>query len=174
MTALGEWLKQLVIIVLLAAFADLLLPTRSMEKYVRMVMGLAIVAAMLQPIVPLLSRNWSGQAAATAADELLPNNATSSASGSSTGTTTTLTQEFQQQTNQAADSLLATRLRAEIVALYPVTVSSIDAHGVGLSGSQLSVHVVLGAASARTVSNIRDHLAHELDVPARQVTVTTG
>ena len=174
MTALGEWLKQLVIIVLLAAFADLLLPTRAMEKYVRMVMGLAIVAAMLQPIVPLLSRNWSGQAAATAADELLPNNAKSGASGSSTGTTATLTQEFQRQTNQAADHLLATRLRAEIEALYPVTVSGMDVHGVGRSGSQLSVHVMLGSAPTTIVSKIRDHLAHELDVPASQITVTTG
>lgn len=174
MNGLGEWLKQLVIIVLLAAFADLLLPTRSMQKYVRMVMGLAIIAAMLQPIVPLLSRNWSDQAASTAANELLPSGGTSAEGAAQAGSLRALTTDIKRQTEQTAEHLLATRLRGEVQALYPVSVSSIDVSGVDKSGSQLSVRVVLAQASGAMAEKVRNHLAHELDIPIGQVTVTTG
>ena len=40
--ALGVWLRQVVAAVLLAALIDLLLPNRTMQRYVRLVAGLFI------------------------------------------------------------------------------------------------------------------------------------
>ncbi|GGA39752.1 hypothetical protein GCM10007416_10900 [Kroppenstedtia guangzhouensis] len=47
---LSGWLKQIVILVLIAAFMDLLLPNNSMERYIKLVMGLLIILAILSPV----------------------------------------------------------------------------------------------------------------------------
>ncbi|EGK14325.1 hypothetical protein HMPREF9374_0286 [Desmospora sp. 8437] len=47
---LSGWLKQIVILVLIAVFMDLLLPNNSMERYVKLVMGLLIILSILSPI----------------------------------------------------------------------------------------------------------------------------
>ncbi|MFD1428066.1 stage III sporulation protein AF [Kroppenstedtia sanguinis] len=47
---LSGWLKQIVVLVLLAVFMDLLLPNNSMDRYVKLVMGLLIILAMISPI----------------------------------------------------------------------------------------------------------------------------
>ncbi len=51
---LSGWLKQIVILVMIAAFIDLLLPNNAMERYVKLVMGLLIILAILSPIFQLL------------------------------------------------------------------------------------------------------------------------
>lgn len=55
MTWLGGWLKELVLIVLLASFVDMILPSRSMERYVKLVLSLLILLTLLSPVVRLLS-----------------------------------------------------------------------------------------------------------------------
>ncbi|MFB5268374.1 stage III sporulation protein AF [Paenibacillus enshidis] len=57
MSWLGEWLRHLVMIVLLAAFVDLILPSRSMERYVRLVLSLLILLTLISPIAQLLRGN---------------------------------------------------------------------------------------------------------------------
>ncbi|MGG4219730.1 stage III sporulation protein AF [Paenibacillus jamilae] len=59
MTWLGGWLKELVLIVLLASFVDMILPSRSMERYVKLVLSLLILLTLLSPIVRLLSSSPS-------------------------------------------------------------------------------------------------------------------
>jgi stage III sporulation protein AF len=54
---LSDWLKQIVLLVLVATFIDLLLPNKSMERYVKLVMGLLIIMAMLSPIFTLLKKD---------------------------------------------------------------------------------------------------------------------
>lgn len=54
MSWLGEWLKHVILIVLLATFVDLILPSRSMERYVKLVLSLLILFTLLSPIVELL------------------------------------------------------------------------------------------------------------------------
>lgn len=49
--ALSAWLKQIIIVTLIAAFLDLLLPSSVMQKYVRMVMGLIVVLTMISPLL---------------------------------------------------------------------------------------------------------------------------
>lgn len=55
MSILGEWLKDIIIIVLFAVFIDLLLPNRAMERYVKFVISLLILLTLLSPIMRILS-----------------------------------------------------------------------------------------------------------------------
>ncbi|AOZ91463.1 stage III sporulation protein AF [Paenibacillus crassostreae] len=55
MTWLNEWIKEVIMIVLLATFVDLILPSRSMERYVKLVLSLLILLTLLQPIISLFT-----------------------------------------------------------------------------------------------------------------------
>lgn len=77
MIALGIWLKHLVLIVIVSVIADLLLPTKSMQKYVRAVLGIAIIAAMIQPITPMFRQNWVEDITTAITDEVTRNGAES-------------------------------------------------------------------------------------------------
>jgi stage III sporulation protein AF len=54
---LADWLKQIVLLVLIAAFLDLLLPNNALERYVKLVMGLLIILAILTPVFQLVQKN---------------------------------------------------------------------------------------------------------------------
>lgn len=56
---LSEWLKEIILIVLLASFVDLLLPNSSFQKYARMVMGLLIILTIISPIFSIFSEDFS-------------------------------------------------------------------------------------------------------------------
>ncbi|GED51826.1 MULTISPECIES: stage III sporulation protein AF [Brevibacillus] len=53
MTWLTLWLKKIILLVLLAAFLDLILPNTSMQRYVKMVMGLIILMTIISPVFAL-------------------------------------------------------------------------------------------------------------------------
>jgi len=55
MNFLGDWLKQIIIIVLFAVFIDLLLPNRAMERYVRFVVSLLILLTLITPVVRIFT-----------------------------------------------------------------------------------------------------------------------
>ncbi len=55
MSFLSEWLKEIIFIVLIAVFIDLLLPNRSMERYAKFVVSLIILLTLLSPVMKLLS-----------------------------------------------------------------------------------------------------------------------
>jgi len=50
---LSLWLKKIILLVLLAAFLDLVLPNTSLQRYVKMVMGLIILLTIMSPIFAL-------------------------------------------------------------------------------------------------------------------------
>lgn len=54
MDGLKEWVRGLVLLVLLASCMELLLPMNAMKKYVRMTMGLLVVLAVTRPILGFL------------------------------------------------------------------------------------------------------------------------
>lgn len=56
MDTLAEMVKSVVIIVLLAGFAEMLLPGEEMGRYVQLVMGLFVIVAILTPVLGLLRR----------------------------------------------------------------------------------------------------------------------
>lgn len=62
---LSEWIKQIVLLVLIATFIDLLLPNQSFDRYVKLVLGLLIIMAILTPILQLINQDidftsWKG------------------------------------------------------------------------------------------------------------------
>ncbi|WP_181151106.1 stage III sporulation protein AF [Paenibacillus sp. PCH8] len=75
---LSSWLKELIMIVLLATFVDMLLPNRSMERYVKLVLSLLILLTLLSPITKLLRSDPVGELkrAMTAMDTPSAGNAT--------------------------------------------------------------------------------------------------
>ncbi|MGC5324412.1 stage III sporulation protein AF [Brevibacillus sp. SYSU BS000544] len=50
MDLLTLWLKKIILLVLLAAFLDLILPNTNLQRYVKMVMGLIILMTILSPV----------------------------------------------------------------------------------------------------------------------------
>lgn len=50
---LSLWLKNIILLVLLAAFLDLILPNTQLQKYVKVVMGLMILLTILTPVFSL-------------------------------------------------------------------------------------------------------------------------
>ncbi|MBN6186021.1 stage III sporulation protein AF [Aneurinibacillus sp. BA2021] len=59
MTLLILWLKKIILLVLLATFLDLLLPNGAYSKYVRLVMGLLILLALLSPVLDVFRTDIS-------------------------------------------------------------------------------------------------------------------
>lgn len=51
---LSSWLREIILIILLAIFIDLLLPNSSMQRYVKVVISLFILLAIISPIISLL------------------------------------------------------------------------------------------------------------------------
>jgi stage III sporulation protein AF len=58
MEIIRDLVQTLIIIVVLAVFLDMLLPTGQMKPYVKMVMGLLIIIAVLHSISGLLQQDW--------------------------------------------------------------------------------------------------------------------
>lgn len=55
MVWLSSWLKEVIMVVLVATFVDLILPSRSMERYVKLVLSLLILLTLLGPLIKLLT-----------------------------------------------------------------------------------------------------------------------
>lgn len=53
--AIGAWVKNLIFLVLFAAFLELLLPAGSMKKFLRLIIGIFLLTAVLQPAVNVLN-----------------------------------------------------------------------------------------------------------------------
>lgn len=58
MAFLASWIQQLILVVIMAAFLDLLLPNNAMQRYVRLVMGLVILMLILSPLITLFKNDW--------------------------------------------------------------------------------------------------------------------
>lgn len=56
---LNDWIREIVLILLLATFIDLILPNSTFERYVKVVIGLMILLAVLAPIVSFLQLDWN-------------------------------------------------------------------------------------------------------------------
>lgn len=71
---MGDWIRQIVLILFIATFIDLLLPNSSLERYVKLVMGLIIIMAILQPILQLILKedSWNKIAASFSTAESMP------------------------------------------------------------------------------------------------------
>lgn len=64
MEAMSGWLKQIVAVVLLAALVDLVLPNRTMQRYVRLVAGLIILLTIATPVLQWIRGDFDSKLAA--------------------------------------------------------------------------------------------------------------
>lgn len=64
MDGLSHWLRQIIAVVLLASLIDLLLPNRTMQRYVRLVAGLFILMTVATPIMHWMKGDFSTRLAA--------------------------------------------------------------------------------------------------------------
>ncbi|WP_123040914.1 stage III sporulation protein AF [Cohnella candidum] len=64
MEGLSGWLKQIVAVVLLAGLVDLLLPNKTMQRYVRLVAGLFILLTVATPMLNWLHSDFGNRLAA--------------------------------------------------------------------------------------------------------------
>lgn len=55
---LTVWVKTIVFVVLFATFLEFLLPNSSMQRFVRVIMGLFILLTVLNPVVDLIHNKW--------------------------------------------------------------------------------------------------------------------
>lgn len=62
MEALRNWLRSVVVIIVLASFLEYLLPGDELRRYVRMVVNLLLVLALVGPIVQIIRRPPTGLA----------------------------------------------------------------------------------------------------------------
>ena len=53
MSFLSSWISNIIIFILLATVIDMLLPSSSLQKYTKMVIGLLLIAIIITPILSL-------------------------------------------------------------------------------------------------------------------------
>ncbi|MEG6585630.1 stage III sporulation protein AF [Dendrosporobacter sp. 1207_IL3150] len=56
--AVSDWIKNIIMIVLFASFLELLLPSSSMQKFIRVIIGLFITLAILNPIIDIIQNRF--------------------------------------------------------------------------------------------------------------------
>ncbi|MGG1515260.1 stage III sporulation protein AF [Paenibacillus oryzisoli] len=56
---LAGWLKTVIMVIMLATFVDLLLPSNTMQRYVKTVLSLFILLTLLSPVLQLFQKDWS-------------------------------------------------------------------------------------------------------------------
>lgn len=56
MSVVGDWVKSIVFVLVLASVMEMLLPRGSLHRFVQVVLGLMIIMSLLQPMLELLSR----------------------------------------------------------------------------------------------------------------------
>ena len=57
MAMLTDWVKSIIFVVLFASFLELLLPNSSMQRFVRVIMGLFIMLAILNPVIDVVQNH---------------------------------------------------------------------------------------------------------------------
>lgn len=68
MSFIYEWVTNIILIILLATILELLLPSSAFQKYVKVVIGLLLIIAILNPLIKLFSVDLNHQLASFGLD----------------------------------------------------------------------------------------------------------
>jgi stage III sporulation protein AF len=60
MQFLTEWISNIILLILLATILELLLPNSSLQRYVKMVVGLLLLVVILNPLLSIFSKDADG------------------------------------------------------------------------------------------------------------------
>ena len=175
MTGFADWLKQLVFTVVLATLADMVMPGKTLQPYLRTVLGLAIIATMIQPLLPMLHTNWADQVATQAEQEFANAGQTATGKLAVQGVPlTTIRQQLQSQTQTMADDGLATEIRQAVEVRFHCTVNHVHVAGLTDTTVPLSVSLTVTNSSSASLPTIQQYVAQLLEVNSKQITVQLG
>jgi stage III sporulation protein AF len=163
-------LAQLIVIVVISIVAEMLLPTRATEKYVRAVLGVAMIAAMINPIVPLL-KGQSAKALASTAASLFQGAPAAPATPSSASLETSYQQTLDHEEETSADRLVAASLRSTLPAALRNDISSIEIENA-MTPSDMLIRVRLDGGGKTTEDDVTDAICDLLAIRPAQVVVT--
>jgi len=167
---LGEWLRQVVAIALIGGIAEMMLPSGGLVRYVRMTVGVALLAALLSPILPALRGGWADGAANRASDFLFGNTATTAPAQPESRAV----QDYAQALHQAEDQDAATYLAEWAEASLPDPIRS-EVVKVTVehptSADQMAVTVLVRPTGMADAVEIRQIIASQLDIEPSQVEV---
>ncbi|MEW9699137.1 stage III sporulation protein AF [Paenibacillus sp. SI8] len=120
---LGGWLKAVIMVILLATFVDLLLPSNTMQRYVKTVMSLFVLLTLLTPVMQLFKKEWNVDQLISSAEQK-QNQPTMLASsggnslmkslGDITNEAQKLKEEGQNQSQQIVQTQLAELVKADL------------------------------------------------------------
>ncbi|MHB1683144.1 MAG: stage III sporulation protein AF [Bacilli bacterium] len=157
--ALSDWLRHLVIVILLAVFLDYALPSNAMQKYVRMVLGLVVMLTMVDPLRVLVATHFNLEATAARLAGPVFQSAqfvgVGGAGGAGSGTGGVFRTD------------LAATLRQEILQLQGVNVQSVQvitSQGVDGAQSVTAVTVDLGAVKPAVAASVQAQVATSVRV----------
>jgi stage III sporulation protein AF len=174
-TGFADWLKQLVVTVIIATLADMLMPGKTLQPYVRMVLGLAVIATMIQPVLPLLHNDWVDKVA-TQAEQEFTNVGLDNASKLNSQATplTGIRQQLQSQTQIMADQGVAKEIRQAVETHFHCTVDKIEVTGMTGTSTPLSANLTVTGTTSDSVSKIRQYIAQLLAINLQHITVQLG
>ncbi|MFC5467889.1 stage III sporulation protein AF [Cohnella suwonensis] len=186
MDGLSHWLRQIIAVILLASLIDLLLPNRTMQRYVRLVAGLFILMTVATPILNWMKGDFGAKLAdgLTAVEQEPMNAASRMAMIESDGA-----KLRDKQASQAAD-LVATRLEAAIrqevertekrgvsrvdVSLERGADGSVQVAGVVVTLEPEHTGAEAGAGSGKAASEVKDVEPVDVSVTVEEWTAETG
>lgn len=126
---LSEWIREIILIILLAVFIDLLLPSNKMQRYVKVVLSLFILMTILTPIVSILNKDmafdeWQDAIFEPSTNEAyLPLNDVLEAGEQ-------LRQQHEGQTLQIVEARLADMMMRDLEAILPGQIQSVTVESV--------------------------------------------
>lgn len=163
--ALSDWLRHLVIVILLAVFLDYALPSNAMQKYVRMVLGLVVMLTMVDPLRVLVATHFNLEATAARLAGPVFQSAQfvgGGAGGAGSGTGGVFRTD------------LAATLRQEILQLQGVNVQSVQvitSQGADGAQSVTAVTVAVGAVKPAVAASVQAQVATSLGLALGSVRV---
>ena len=60
MSILTDWVTNIIVFILFAIILDMLLPSSTMQKYTKLVVGLLLIAVFITPILSIFNKNFTG------------------------------------------------------------------------------------------------------------------
>ncbi|UHA72873.1 stage III sporulation protein AF [Paenibacillus sp. 481] len=166
---LTQWLKEIIMVILLAAFIDLLMPNRTMQRYVKLVLSLIILLTLLSPILKLFNEKLTTQLAQEwgEAADLSAKSAGANAQASLSEIrrqAQMLQQQREAQTFRLAEIEMESRMQqqlAQVMAVLPTEGVQANVQSAHVAG--VRVKLTQGGQAGQGGQSARSEPYHQLD-----------
>ncbi len=142
----SQWFHTLILVLILASLIEMLLPSRSMERYIRLVLSLTVLMAILGPVFNLLDSRW--QEEQWLLDWYLRNGVVSGETGDIQQQSATIQKIQQEQAMQLLEQGIQEEIAREVKSRFAVDVEHVTVT-VEETGRERGNHLVLRAIELR-------------------------